>query len=153
VNKCEGSGDVNGLYSATFSAASTLTSLPVAYPSPDEGNGAHISWADDNSTDTAPFFAMFQNGVNNFTATYAWDSELLGVSTNGSGVVYRFAHTYATAANSPYVPGAISQDGKYLLWTTDWDSMLGSTDGVSESCTPGTNCRTDVFMAILPIIQ
>jgi len=148
VNKCEDQ-QANGLYSWTFPAPSTPTSLPAAYPSPDEGNGAHISWADDNSTDTAPFFAMFE--ANQFAAIDTWDNELLGVSTNGSGLVYRFAHSYATPAASPYVPGSISQDGKYLLWTTDWAGMLGNTNGTGESCTPGTNCRLDVFLALLPL--
>jgi hypothetical protein len=151
VNKCDGTEDVNGLFMSPFTSPNTQISLPASYPSPDQSNGAHLSWADDNDTDSAPFFAMMQ-GPSFAGATGAWTNELLGVSTNGSGLVYRLAHTYATTAMT-FTPGAISQDGKYLLWTTDWDGMLGNTNGTDVACTIGINCRADVFMAILPIIQ
>lgn len=151
VNKCNGdSPHLNGLFITPFISGNSQTSLPTAYPSPQQSNGAHITWANDNSSDTGTFFVMMQ--APSFTVTYPWDNELLAVATNGSGNVYRLAHTYATAALT-YTPGAISQDGKYLLWTTDWDGMLGNTDHVAAKCTAGTaNCRTDVFVAILPIV-
>ena len=148
VNKCEGNGNINGLYSTTFATPNTQTSLPSVYPSPDQGNGAHISWANDNSSDSAPFFAIMQAPT--FTVTDGWDNEVLAVSMSG-GVVYRLLHTYATAALA-FTPGSISQDGKYFLWTTDWDGMLGNTNDTVAVCTVGTsNCRTDVFLAILPL--
>ena len=113
-----------------------------------------MSWANDNASDTAPFIALMQAGTgiyNTFSAIDAWDNELLAVSTNGSGEVYRLAHTYANGLE--FTPGSISQDGKYLLWTTNWDGMLGNTDGTDTPCTIDMNCRVDVFMAVLPIIQ
>ncbi len=88
-----------------------------------------------------------------FTATDTWDNEILGISTNGSGKVYRFAHTYVNPADTPFTQGSISQDGKYLLWTSDWNGELGKTDGVTTACTIGTNCALGVFLAVLPIIS
>lgn len=119
----------------------------------------HPGWATDNSTDTAPFCGSgyIGNGSSNtFTPTYAWDNEILCTAMDGSGTVWRMNHTYGTNFsqffNVASVIGAPSQDGKYFLWSTDWDGMLGKTDLVTTACTIGTNCRGDVFLAILPIL-
>jgi hypothetical protein len=86
--------------------------------------------------------------------TNAWDNEILGVATDGSGTVYRFAHTYDTNQSSVFSAedaiGDVSADGKYYFWTTDWDGMLGQYGGGANSCSvSGQTCRTDVFMALL----
>lgn len=148
VNKCNGATDPDGLFSAPFDSPDTTTSLPASYPSPSGADGAHISWANDNSSDSNPFIAIFQG--TSVAVVHGWDNEILAVSPNG-GNVYRLLHTYATPALL-FTPGSVSQDGKYVLWTTDWDGMLGNADGRAVACTAGTtNCRTDVFVAVLPL--
>ncbi len=133
INKCNGVTNLNGLFKSTTVAPNTNMSLPNVYPTTSFGNNAHLNWAADNASDTNPFFAMFEAAA--FTPASAFDNELLAVATDGSGVVWRFAHTYVSMINSQaFVPGAGSQDGKYLLWTTDWDQMLGCSNGTSVGC-------------------
>ena len=133
VNKCNGVTNFNGLFKSTMAAPNTNVSLPNLYPTTFFGNNAHLNWAADNASDTNPFFAMFEAAA--FAPVSAFDNELLGVATDGSGVVWRFAHTYVSLINAQaFVPGAGSQDGKYLLWTTDWDQMLGCSNGTSVGC-------------------
>lgn len=134
VNKCNGSTNVNGLFEATMATPNSQISLPGAYPSPaGTGDQAHINWAADNATDTNPFFISFEASL--FPEVYGWDNELGGVATDGSGKVWRFAHTYVSMITpQAFIPIAGSQDGKYLLWTTDWDQMLGCTNGTSVGC-------------------
>jgi len=133
----------------------TPSFIPALYPSGSNPTDGHFSWNNDNSGDTLPFFAAFSDGAN-FAPTQAWNDEIDGFMPDGS-VTWRFAHTYASNQSqnfsAQYAIGNVSQDGKFYLWTTDWDGMLGNIDGVTSTCTIGTNCRADVFMAILPIIQ
>ena len=131
-NKCQGTY-LNGIGEMAFSSLSTWNSLPGTYPSPDTGNSAHVTCANTNATDTAPFFLIFALTSATYP-TYAWDNELLGQATDGSGKTWRFGHTYATVALQNLLPGAISQDGKYLLWQTDWLDELGCTNGTSVGC-------------------
>jgi len=131
----------------------TPSFIPALYPSGSNPTDGHFSWNNDNSGDTLPFFATFSDGTN-FAPTQAWNDEIDGFMPDGS-VTWRFAHTYASnqsqSFSAQYAIGNVSQDGKFYLWTTDWDGMLGNTDGVTRACTIGTNCRADVFMAVLPV--
>lgn len=149
VNKCAGA-EPNGLFISTFTSPNSQTSLPSAYPSPDHANDTHLSWANDNSADTNPFFAILE--WTSFVPADTWDNEILGVATDGSGKVWRFAHTYETPVVNPFSTTSISQDGKYLLWTTDWNMGVGNVNGVLQTCTGFSDCRTDVFLAVLPIL-
>jgi hypothetical protein len=152
VNKCDvGPSEPNGLFIRPISNPNAYTSLPETYPASQVDNGAHLSWNNDNSTDTSPFFAAF--AASSFAVTNAWDNEILGVATDGSGTVYRFAHTYDTNQSSVFSAedaiGDVSADGKYYFWTTDWDGMLGAYGGGSNSCSISSTCREDVFVALL----
>jgi len=122
------------------------------WPPTSGGGDGHISWNNDDPSDTA--VALFTSSNNQFAPNYAWDNEILGYPTTGNSSTYRFAHTYSSGAswnfNAKNAIGNVSADGKYYLWSTDWDGMLGNTDGVSSSCSIGSNCRADVFVAILP---
>jgi hypothetical protein len=129
------------------------TALTATYPActPATG-GQHQSWANDASGDTTPVFTSSETG-GGFTPTCAWDNEILAWATDGSGTVWRFAHTFATglapgfsAANAI---GAVSQSGKWFAWSTDWDGMLGNQDLITTACTITTNCRNDVFIVKL----
>ncbi len=106
----------------------------------------HQSWENVNSSDNVP---VFSSGTGAGTILGAWDDEIDAFSTDGSGLTYRFAHTFTTdqsqffsAANAI---GSVSSDGKFFAWSSDWMGNLGSTSGAS-SCTIGSNCRADVFV-------
>lgn len=78
--------------------------------------------------------------------THAWDREFIGVSTDGSDIIYRFFHTYGDSLTSPnftlQTSFRTSAGMKYVLWHTDWKQTLG-LDGA------GVN-RTDVFLTEMP---
>jgi hypothetical protein len=141
VNKCDGmnppNGNVNGMFINTLLAPNTNVSLPSltsGYPSPEQQNESHLTWADDNLTDTAPFVVL-PYGPANGTTTYPWDNEVLIQTTTpvGSAVTYRAMHSYASLELA-YLTGSLSQDGKYLLWSPDFLGQLGCIDGVHVGC-------------------
>jgi hypothetical protein len=128
------------------------TNALISYP-PNFTEDGHGSFNTGNSSDTNPVYWSLYNGT--FAPVQAWDNEIIGVRLDGSGVGYRFAHTYATGLGvdfgAKYGIGAVSADGKFYMWSTDWDGMLGQIGGGSSSCTIGTNCRDDVFLAALSL--
>jgi hypothetical protein len=153
VNKCNTSSEANGLFIREIASPGSGTSLPTTYPPGSSDNSAHLSWNNDSATDTTPFFASFALESGSFMPVDAWDNEILGVATNDSGTVYRFAHTYDTNQSPVFAAanaiGDVSADGKYYFWTTDWDGMLGAYGGGSNSCSITSTCRSDVFVALL----
>lgn len=63
----------------------------------------------------------------------AWDDEIIGIATDGSGTVYRFAH-HRHDVNEPRWSQPIvhvSPDGKHAIFTTNWEKSLGmdTTEG------------------------
>ena len=157
VNSC----DVGGpLYQKTWfertMASPNQTYMQGAITSggiPDNGTSfdQHPSWSMDNSTDTAPFCTSTFTGA--FAEQYAYDNEILCISPT-TGTVSRMAHTYNSTQSQEFYAkqaiGAVSADGKWFLWTSDWNGMLGNTNGASNTCTLGTTCRSDVFIMALP---
>jgi hypothetical protein len=141
VNKCDGmnppNGNVNGMFINTMLAPNTNVSLPsltIGYPSPEQQNESHLAWANDNPTDTAPFFVAPYAPANG-TTTYAWDNEFLIQPTTpvGSALTYRAFHSYSSLELA-YLTESVSQDGKYLLWSPDFLGQLGCIDGVHVGC-------------------
>jgi len=130
------------------------TNRVTTYPSPFSNQDSHMSMNNGNASDTNVVFNSLYR--DDFAVTNAWDEEIVGVRLDGSGLVYRFAHSYITGQTTgsfggKYGIGNVSADGKYYIWPTDWDGMLGQVGGGSSSCTIGTNCRADVFIAVLPL--
>lgn len=109
----------------------------------------HQSWENVNSVDNYPYVSSSATGV---PIAYAWDNEIDGFSTNGSGVVYRFAHTFSSGQSSFFsganAIGSVSADGKFFAWSSDWEGALGSTTG-GNTCSISANCRSDVFVVAL----
>lgn len=69
-----------------------------------------------------------------------WDNEIIGVATDGSGTVYRFAHHRAVWDRSNFWDdprGNISQNGRFFSFTSNWGKTVGSG-------------RQDVFVVELP---
>lgn len=74
----------------------------------------------------------------------AWDDEIIGISTDGSGTVYRFCH-HRHDVNEPRWSQPIahvSPDGKYAIFTSNWEKTIGleTTEG---------GHRNDVFLVAL----
>jgi hypothetical protein len=74
-----------------------------------------------------------------------WENEILCVETDRkNSKVWRFAHTHSTAQNGFWSSprGNISQDGRFYMFTSDWEDQLGQVRGTSSY-------RTDVFIVEL----
>jgi hypothetical protein len=159
VNECNyGSGySPYTWYQRPFGAPQTTPPRGVINSNSISGGGVvqHGSWGNDNSTDTNPFCATSTN--ESFAPVNAYDNEIVCVQMSaapGTANVWRLGHTYSTWKSgfyAQYAIGAVSADGKWFLWTSDWDGMLGNGNGSSNSCTLGTNCRTDVFITSFPL--
>jgi hypothetical protein len=150
VNQCGFGGHAQNFIIRSAANPARAISMPMAFPPSESSWDTHSSWNNDSVTDTAPFFAS--QDPNQFAPVNAWDNEILGVATDGSGLVYRFAHTYATGKggasyfNAQHAIGNVSADGKWYAWSTDWSGMLGNTNNSSSTCTLGADCRADVFL-------
>jgi len=109
----------------------------------------HQSWENANAADSYPFLSSSATGV---PIAYPWDNEVDGFSTNGSGLVYRFAHTFSSGQSlffsSANAIGSVSADGRFFAWSSDWEGTLGSTTG-DKTCSLESNCRSDVFIVAL----
>lgn len=119
----------------------------------------HTTWNSARPDNSMPVVSgLYRYGTNNTTPWRAWDDEIVAIQTNApagtAGTVWRFAHhrsdvTYdgdATRTAFWYQPHAnVSQDGKWVLFTSNWEKTLG-TDPAGE---PGTSARQDVFLLAL----
>jgi hypothetical protein len=110
----------------------------------------HASWNNADPADSLPFFLTYWSTTTPFPA--AWYNEITGVAPDGSGKVWRFAHSFITAQSqifsTSYGIGSVSQDGRFFLFSSDWMGTLGSQSEAS-TCTIGTDCRGDVFIVEL----
>ena len=110
----------------------------------------HASWNNADPENTFPFFLAFWSPLSPFPGP--WYNEITGVAPDGSGTVWRFAHSFISAKsqifNSKYGIGTVSQDGRFFLFSSDWMGTLGSQSG-ARTCTVGSNCRGDVFVVEL----
>lgn len=162
VNNCDVTQHQNFFKRLNTASGSSGTTLPSAYPT--STNLAtwdqHMTWANPGNNDLGVFYSFtVPSYTGGYTAlppsTNAWDGEALGVATDGTGNVYRFAHAYDSfqspnfeAANG--IGGAA--DGVWACWASDGNGSFGNTNGSSTSCSVTSNCRSDVLCAQLPII-
>jgi Putative Ig domain len=110
----------------------------------------HQSWNNADPADSLPFFSLTWSTISPFPAP--WYNEIIGVAVDGSGKTWRFAHSFITARSqrfsTAYAIGTVSQDGRFIIFSSDWMGKLGSESGTT-TCTVGTNCRGDVFVVEL----
>jgi hypothetical protein len=91
----------------------------------------------------------------------AWDDEIIAIQTDAAAghgaVVWRFAHHRSDVRNDNdpsamyfwYTPRAmVSQDGRWALFTSNWDKTLG----VDSGGVPGGMYRQDVFLVELKLL-
>jgi hypothetical protein len=111
---------------------------------------SHYSWNNVDPNDTAPVcFSTYRpnNPDTPGTAplvTGPWENEIDCAEMDGKGSkIWRFAHTYTTARNGFWSTprGNVSQDGRFYMFTSDWEDQLGKT--------PADKYRTDVFIVEL----
>lgn len=100
----------------------------------------HASWANVDATETQPVFiaTMRETEASGPFPWRVWDREILAVAMDGA-TVYRFAHHHDHATGSFRVFGNVSQDGRFVLFASNWGQTLGSGP------------RDDVFLVELPV--
>lgn len=112
---------------------------------------SHFSWNNADENDSAPVcFSTYRpnNPDTPGTAplvTGPWQNEIDCAETDGkASKVWRFAHTYSSARNGFWSTprGNVSQDGRFFMFTSDWEDQLGKTPN-------GDKYRTDVFIVQL----
>jgi hypothetical protein len=132
----------------------------------------HFSWSDANPSDITPVCGSLyvdasvrggdgtQNVLTNplLQIRREWDREIFCLATTGPSKVWRFAHDRATGTSNASARintdfwatprGNVSPDGKFYLFTSNWDWSLGDENG-SRGCPTSGTCRTDVFIVEL----
>lgn len=132
----------------------------------------HFSWSDANPPDTMPVCGSLYvdanvrggNGTQDVRTNpvlqirRAWDREIFCLATSGPSKVWRFAHDRATGTSNARAPvntdfwatprGNVSPDGRFYLFTSNWEWSLGNEPG-SRGCPSAGQCRTDVFIVEL----
>jgi hypothetical protein len=113
---------------------------------------SHYSWSNVDPNDSSPVcFSTYPGQRNPDTpgtpplATTPWENEIDCAETDGkTSKVWRFAHTYSTARNGFWSTprGNVSQDGRFFMFTSDWEDQLGKLPN-------GDKYRTDVFIVEL----
>jgi len=133
-------------FSAPLAPRPLISQFPVGLRVPFD---QHASWNNVDPADSYPFFSTTWSS--NMSAGVPWYNEILGISPL-DGTVWRFAHTYITTAShrfsTKYAIGAVSQDGRFFAFSSDWMGTLGSESG-SAGCTVSKDCRGDVFVVEL----
>ena len=134
-------------FSDVTARSSLIGDLPAHITAPFD---QHQSWNNVDAGDSVPFLSATWSDKSPFPT--AWYNEIIGVATEGSGKVWRFAHSFITARSqrfsTRYAIGSVSQDGRFFLFSSDWVGTLGSESG-SNGCTIGKDCRGDVFVVEL----
>jgi hypothetical protein len=148
--------DISEVMIRPISDFSKYRELVNPLPTPHQWGDSHWSWNDADPSDSMPVCGSIDGAVGPYKRAYP--GEIVCVATSGSPRVWRFAHHRATgkANSSPDSPssfwatprGNVSQDGKFYMFTSDWESSLGDQKG-SYGCPESGNCRTDVFIVEL----
>jgi hypothetical protein len=111
----------------------------------------HFSWNNVDPGDTNPACMSSSRTDNSpipgtpLKVTGPWENEIDCVETDGKGSkIWRFAHTFSTATNGFWSTprGNVSQDGRFYMFTSDWENTLGNA-------LSGGSHRTDVFIVEL----
>lgn len=112
---------------------------------------SHFSWNNVDPDDSTPVCFSTYRPTNPDTpgtpllVTGPWENEIDCAETDGKqSRVWRFAHTYSTAKNGFWSQprGNVSPDGRYFIFTSDWQDQLGKQPD-------GAHYRTDVFVVEL----
>lgn len=112
---------------------------------------SHFSWNNVDSEDSTPVCFSTYQPTNPDTpgapplVTGPWENEIDCAETDGkASKVWRFAHTYSSARNGFWSSprGNVSQDGRFFMFTSDWEDQLGKIPDSDKY-------RSDVFIVEL----
>jgi hypothetical protein len=112
---------------------------------------SHYSWNNVDANDSAPVcFSTYRPSNPDVPGvaplvTGPWENEIDCAETDGkASQVWRFAHTYSTARNGFWSTprGNVSPDGRFFMFTSDWEDQLGKMPNSQKY-------RTDVFIVEL----
>jgi hypothetical protein len=140
------------------SLASPLTTrdviLPVLLPK-ELYLSEHPSWHNSIPDRLVPFVTATYRYYLNDVEWRPWDDEIVGVQTDmapdAGAIVWRFAHHRSDVRHDAdparwsfwYTPRAnVSRDGRWVLFTSNWEKTLGTDPGGQ----PGETARQDVFL-------
>jgi len=122
-----------------LSNLSQLTSLYYPLPSPaNRGQEKHFTWSNVDSNDSRPACGSSYNYEGDTEINQPYAGEIFCIETDGlASTIWRFAHDRAVWI-APYFQtqplGSVSIDGKFLIFTSDWDNQLGKApDGTPRS--------------------
>lgn len=125
--------------------------VPDIEPAKNFWYDSHYSWSNVDPADSTPVCFSTYRPTNPDTpgapllVTGPWENEIDCAATDGKhSTIWRFAHTYSTAKNGFWSTprGNVSQDGRFFLFTSDWQDQLGKTPD-------RTHYRTDAFIVEL----
>lgn len=110
-------------------------------PCPTDGTGIdnHPSSSNNPSSDNFPVFtSTYVSSPAPGPATIVWQDEVLAHSYATPGKVWRFGATYSTSLNSHFNCseniGTVSPNGKWFIFTSDWENTLGTDSGGAQRC-------------------
>ncbi len=112
----------------------------------------HSSWQTARNGVQNPFFSLPSRALA-VDGSHPWrpyDNEGVAVGTGATRVVYRLFHHHSTRTSDladgyyDYSFGQISPDGRYAIFSSNWNNTLGSFGGDE---------RKDTFIATLPITE
>ncbi|HZQ95042.1 MAG TPA: hypothetical protein VFA67_08530 [Candidatus Sulfotelmatobacter sp.] len=125
---------------------SQFTQLYYPLPSPGNwGQSQHFSWNNIDVNDSAPICGSTYSYDGDPGIDQPYAGEIFCIETDGqASTIWRFAHNRATYI-SPFFQtqpsGTVSRDGRFFMFTSDWDAQLGlGSDGKP---------RSDVFIVKL----
>jgi hypothetical protein len=149
--------------SRALSNPSITTDLIAPVQSPQETYLAdHTSWNNAQPGTAVPILSSlyrYFNGTHNTTPWRAWDDEIVAIETGAhplGATVWRFAHHRSDIAPDGssaafyfwYLPRVVvSPNGRWAIFTSNWEKSLGST--VGSDIEPGGSFRCDVFLVAL----
>jgi len=99
---------------------------------------SHASWTNARPDAQVPVFVSSYHIEESGDPKCTWGDEIIALATDGSGKVWRFAHSRSTvhdrsqtfAASKSYnfwdcPRGNVSQDGRFFMFTSNWEETLG----------------------------
>jgi hypothetical protein len=101
--------------------------LPVLY---DWGQEQQFTWSNVNVNDTAPVCGSTHSYDGDTTIDQPFAGEIFCIETDGlASTVWRFAHNRAVYIRPFFQTqplGSVSRDGRFFLFTSNWDAQLGT---------------------------
>lgn len=96
----------------------------------DWGQEQQFAWSNVDANDSVPVCGTMHNYEGDTEINRPFAGEVFCLETDGlASTVWRFAHHRAVYVE-PYFQtqplGSVSMDGRFLLFTSDWDSQLGT---------------------------